>query len=130
VARFALSLNIAISVPYYCFMPRISAYALLSLVLPKVDLDVFHVLSTTVIFISAFLATLFITNLGTFSELVGVAAICLGLILPPMIFIALEKGKWYSPAKLVHWCILVVGVLSGIGVMLTILLDNWLGFNF
>ena len=111
-------------------MPRISAYALLSLVMPKVDVDIFHIMSTVLIFISGFLVAIFVTDLGTFSELVGVAAIFLGLILPPAIFLRLERGVWTSPAKLTHWFILVVGVLSALAVLVTLILEQVTGRDF
>jgi len=125
VARFTLSANVAISVPYYCFMPRISMYALLTLFFPgKIDVDVFHILATVYIVISAFFLAIFITDLGTFSELVGVAAIHLGLILPPLMWIRLEKGQWYTPAKLTQYIVLVIGVVSAVAVILSILANK------
>lgn len=111
-------------------MPRISSYALLSLIMPKMDVDIFHIMSTVLIFVSGFLVAIFVTDLGTFSELVGVAAIFLGLILPPAIFLRLERGVWTSPAKLTHWFILIVGTLSATAVVATIILEKALGRDF
>ena len=50
VARGLLCLTIIISIPYSLFMPRVSLYAMVKLVLGnRVDADVFHVLGTTIL---------------------------------------------------------------------------------
>ncbi len=117
VARAALSLNIMASVPYYVFMPRLSLYAVITLLFGRVSKSAFHILSTTLVVISSFLVAMFVDNLTAFSDLVGVAAISLGFILPALIFLRLEKGAWWGPKKLTHWVIFILGVLSACGVV-------------
>ena len=43
-------------------------------------------------------------------------------------YLRLEKGTWYSPAKLSHIIILIIGVLSALSVVTSIVMDK-LGFN-
>jgi amino acid permease len=117
VARAALSLNIMASVPYYVFMPRLSGYAVITLLFGKISKSAYHLMATTIIVVSSFLVAMFVENLTAFSDLVGVAAISLGFILPTLMFLRLEPGVWWGPKKLTHWVILIIGVLSALGVV-------------
>jgi len=116
VARILLSLNVMMSVPYMCFMPRISLYAIITLFFGKLNRTFFHVCFTILIITLGVLIAEVVTDLGALFEIIGgISAVGLAYIMPPLIFLRLEKGSLLSPKKIIHIIILVFGVIAMFG---------------
>ena len=72
--------------------------------------------SQLVTLLSCFIVALFVTNLGVLFELIGsISAVSLAYILPPLCFLSLEGGRWYSPKKLLALAVLGFGLFCMIG---------------
>lgn len=126
-ARFLIVIAISASVPYMCFMPRLSLYALLSMMCGKFlsrHKLFFHIFATVfVLFLSLLLAVIF-DNLGATYELVGaVSAVGLAWILPPLIYLRLERQRWFSFVTIQKVLILSFGVFSMVGGVLSVILQ-------
>jgi hypothetical protein len=83
VGRILLSLNIIISVPYGCLMPRLSLYSILTLMIGKIRYKkTFHVTVTLMVLGGGLVIAEFVTNLGVVFEILGAtAAVGLGKVL-------------------------------------------------
>jgi len=115
ICRLLLCVNVAISVPYSCFMPRLSIFAVLTLFFGHLHHTFMHVCLTIFILVLGVILAILLNDLGVFLEIVGaVSAIGLAFILPPLLFLKLEKGNMLSPKKIVNLIILILGIVTSI----------------
>jgi len=117
IARILITLNILISVPYGCFMPRVSIYLVFNLLFGPIKyLKTFHIVVTIGVLGSALLVAEFVTDLGiTFSFLGAFAAVEIAYLLPTACFLKLEQGHWTTPKKLLHVVIFIFGIFTTVG---------------
>jgi len=118
--RVIVIINILISVPYYCFMPKLALQFFVELLFGKITSQrkdmILNPLLTVIVLGSGFLIAEIVTDLGDLYSLIGgLAAAGMAYVLPPIIFLKLEAGVLYSPKKLVHQFILVFGLITMIG---------------
>ncbi|PRP72803.1 hypothetical protein PROFUN_07703 [Planoprotostelium fungivorum] len=116
VARILLVLTILISVPYQCFMPRVSLYSVATLFFgsPKTNTGakIVNTVITLIVVLSALLIAEFVTDLGKIYGLAGgVAAAAIAFVFPPLLFLKLEKGGLLAPKKIVAAIVLVIGII-------------------
>jgi len=116
VMRLLLCLNVAISVPYGCFLPRLSLFAFFTLLFgTKLNHTFMHIGLTLMILPGAVLLAMVFNNLGVLVEVVGaISAFGLAFIIPPLLFLRLESSKLYSPSKVIHLIILIGGIITSI----------------
>jgi len=119
VGRIFVIISIALSVPYMCFMPRLSIYAFLAICcggfLSRHKLS-YHVGGTLfILFLSTGIAVS-VSDLGLTYQLVGaVSSVGLAYILPPLAYLVLEKGPIYSARKLLRLLFLLFGIFVMVG---------------
>ncbi|PRP81903.1 hypothetical protein PROFUN_10611 [Planoprotostelium fungivorum] len=116
VGRIFLCINILLSIPYSCFMPRVSIYSIYTLYFGQPNKPWKNHLINLIItlFVSgiAFALSELIDDLGKVYELVGaISAAGMAFILPPAIFLVLEEGSFWSARKLKQAFVLFLGVL-------------------
>lgn len=102
------------SIPFY----RMSLYALCSLVFgAQLSHKWFHLIATTFVLMLALMCAELIQNLGATYEIVGgVSSIGLAFIIPPLLYLRLEKGHIIkSPKKLLNLVVLIFGISASFG---------------
>jgi amino acid permease len=87
ISRFCVALNIILCVPYNIFMPRVALTSLASVLCCFRPGTAFHILSTTLLVVSAFGLALFVEDIGFVFSIVG-ALVSTGLayILPALMY--------------------------------------------
>lgn len=137
VARLLVAFNIAVSIPYTNFIPRVAIIAVVQMYFPQwaiKDLDkpeanrlkrnVVHALVTTLLLGCGLAVAEFITNLGVAFEFVGgISAVCISLIIPPLCFLKLEpEANKFKRAFC--YLVLVLGAAGTVGVTSKIALNS------
>lgn len=118
IARLAIIVMVLSGIPYSCFLPRRSLETLLYTFVEKdklkeSQLTAMHVLCTVVVPVGAVGIAVATEDLGSIlSFLGGFSASGLAFILPPLAFVKLEAGRWYSMKKLPYILILAFGIFS------------------
>eukprot|EP00013_Stygamoeba_regulata_P005256 CAMPEP_0177630002 /NCGR_PEP_ID=MMETSP0447-20121125/976_1 /TAXON_ID=0 /ORGANISM="Stygamoeba regulata, Strain BSH-02190019" /LENGTH=306 /DNA_ID=CAMNT_0019131375 /DNA_START=336 /DNA_END=1256 /DNA_ORIENTATION=- len=117
IARIIHCFTIALSVPYNIFMPRLSLFTMASLLFFKRSppshraMHIYHMVSTVLLVAVGCTIAVLVNNLGAAYAIIGaVAASGIGFILPAGCFLSLETGSLLSPKKVIHLCILAVGL--------------------
>lgn len=102
-----------------------SLYALSTLIFgPKLNHKRFHIISTTFVLLLALGTSELVTDLGATYEIVGgVSAVGLAFIIPPLLYLRLERGHILkSPKKFLNFVVFVFGILASFGSTLTSIL--------
>jgi sodium-coupled neutral amino acid transporter 11 len=88
LSRFCVALNIILCVPYNIFMPRVALTSMASVLCCFRPGTAFHILSTTLLVVSAFGLALFVQDIGFVFSIVG-ALVSTGLayILPALMYV-------------------------------------------
>jgi len=122
VARLLLCLNVIISVPYYCYMPKFALYSVLTLYAGKLNETFVQALFTVAIIAGGLIIAETVDDLGALFELVGgVSAVGMGFLLPAMLYLKLEKKPFYkSPQKILNIIIFLIGLFIMIGTIFQI----------
>jgi len=122
VARLLLCLNVIISVPYYCYMPKFALYSVLALYAGKLNETFVQALFTVAIIAGGLIIAETVDDLGALFELVGgVSAVGMGFLLPAMLYLKLEKKPFYkSPQKILNIIIFLIGLFIMIGTIFQI----------
>ncbi|KAL9645924.1 hypothetical protein ABK040_001033 [Willaertia magna] len=98
--RILLVVEITLSIPYACFMPRDGLKMIIHTIFPKIDhwiqrntfrKEFLHYSLTILVVLSALTIALNFTDLGVISDLFGAISACnLAYIIPPLLFLKLE----------------------------------------
>ncbi len=123
LARVFLAAAVSMSVPYSVFMPRQALCFIVMQVFPQhissqKRENLLHAAVTVVVLLSALAIALSVNDLGVVFELTGgVSACSLAYILPPLLVLFLEPGR-FTPNKICSALVLVLGIcifISSIG---------------
>jgi len=117
IARLMIVCMIAVSIPYSVFMPRMALEGIVFAFVHKEKLTktqntILHVVLTLTISIGALILGELVTDLGAVLEFLGgVAAAGIAFIMPPLILLALNSGRfWHPKEKLKYSLALVFGL--------------------
>jgi len=127
VARLFLCLNVIVSVPYYCYMPKFATYSVLTLYLGKMNETFVQAMLTIVIIAAGLIIAEVVTDLGALFELVGgISAVGMGFLMPSLLYLKLEPQPFYSVQKLFNIFIFISGAVIMFGTIYQILIEGYI----
>eukprot|EP00047_Mylnosiga_fluctuans_P011714 m.22543 g.22543 ORF g.22543 m.22543 type:complete len:430 (+) comp3766_c0_seq2:545-1834(+) len=138
IARGCIVGAIFCAVPYNTYMPRVAILGVLKDFIPtwtvkdkrdpghnRFKRNVVHVTITVSLIGSALLLAEFVDDLGLVLEFVGaVSGVGIGLILPPLCYIAQSPYHWSHPENHLVLAVLIIGVASMGGCVASLLISN------
>jgi sodium-coupled neutral amino acid transporter 11 len=122
-ARIFLMVAISLSIPYSAFMPRQALCFVMMQFFPKYfstpqKENILHAIVTILVLLTALTIALTVSDLGVVFELTGgVSACSLAYIIPPLLVLRLEEGR-FTANKIAATIVLLVGIcifVSSIG---------------
>jgi len=119
IGRVLLMVDATMTIPFTCFMPRISIISALSTISPKAKkwahTRTVENIVTIVVVLSAVAISISVNNLGDFFELIGGLSACtLGYLLPPLLLLKQVGLTKMHPAK---GALTVISLLCGIVIL-------------
>eukprot|EP01117_Protostelium_nocturnum_P018327 TRINITY_DN7646_c0_g1_i2.p1 TRINITY_DN7646_c0_g1~~TRINITY_DN7646_c0_g1_i2.p1 ORF type:complete len:301 (+),score=61.55 TRINITY_DN7646_c0_g1_i2:163-1065(+) len=133
--RILLIVNIVISLPYLCFMPRVSVYSMVTLFTGTPDshrkVAIYNAVITLSVVFSGVGLAMVVPRLGDIYQLFGgFAAAAIAFVIPTLLFLRLEKGSVKSnPKKSVAMFVMVAGVLLMIGATTSVIYDMTISYT-
>ncbi|KAL0490587.1 hypothetical protein AKO1_009563 [Acrasis kona] len=116
ICKFVFLLDLFLTVPYACIMPRSAVTSLATHFFPSLQTDarkfnIFFYCSTISLIVVALIISILVNNMGLVFEVAGgISACAIGFVIPPILSIKLSQGPFLSRSTVVNIGIVITGV--------------------